>query len=68
MERRDGIHNCYLKRAALLEGASERNLEKEVRETWAEPTLSAYMSRAKSLLGTLHRLCCPGFLRTWQSG
>lgn len=46
MERRDGIHYCYLKQAALLEGASERNLEKEGRETWVEPTLSACMSSA----------------------
>lgn len=47
MEGRDGIHDCYLKQAVLLEGASERDLEKEGREMQVEPTVIEHASRAK---------------------
>lgn len=39
-----------------LEGAGGRDVEKEGRETQAEPTLTECPSLAKLLLGTLHGL------------
>lgn len=56
MEGKDGIHERYLQPAVFLEGASERDLEKEGGDMQVEPTLTECMDSARSLpVGTFHR-------------